>query len=44
MKHKVQEEKDDLTYQGFLSLHKLYAPAEKKMLKSAMSKQYLNHW
>ncbi len=28
MKHTVQEEKGGLTCQGFLSLHKLYAPVE----------------
>jgi hypothetical protein len=28
MKHTVQEEKDDLTCRGFLSLHRLYAPVE----------------
>jgi hypothetical protein len=51
MKHTAQEEKDDLTCRGFLSLHKLYAPVEhegkelcKNMWKSSTSKLSMNYY
>ena len=39
MKHIMQEEKDDPKCQEFLSLHKLYAPAETKGLLSRYAKE-----